>query len=105
MISMLSLFECIIYVSSVSSEDIKLIVIIHWIFHVSDLFRLSMISFKYGLILSRYSLSDNVLLLLPLLSNCSKRTLIISLEKASESITFTVVSSDFEWYLVISGNS
>ena len=36
-------------------------------FHVLDFFRLSMISFKYGLILLRYFSADSVLFLPPLL--------------------------------------
>ena len=50
---MLSLFECITCSSSFSEEK-KIIVIVNWIFHVSDFLRSFMTSFKYGLILSRY---------------------------------------------------
>ena len=53
MISVLSLCECITRSSSLLLEDIKLIAIVKWIFHVSDILR-SFISFKYGLILLRY---------------------------------------------------
>ena len=66
---MLSLFECITHSSSLSLEEIKLIAIFNWIFHVSDFLRLFMMSFKYGLILLRYSLTDRVLFLSTLLSN------------------------------------
>ena len=50
MISILSLFEWITRFSSRSLEEIKLIAIVNWIFHVSDFLRSFMISFKYGLI-------------------------------------------------------
>ena len=67
MISLLSLSECIKRSwLSWSLEKIKLIAIVNWIFHVSDFLRLFMISFKYGLILLRYSSNDSVFLL-PLL--------------------------------------
>ena len=50
MISILSLFECITRSSSLLSlEEIKLVVIVNWIFYVPDLSRLLMISFKVGL--------------------------------------------------------
>ena len=65
---MLSFFECIQRYSSVSLEGIKLIVIVNCNFHVSDFLRLFMLSFKYGLILLRYSSMDSVLFLSPLLS-------------------------------------
>ena len=42
--------------------------IVNWIFHVSDFLRLFMMSFKLGLILLRYSSTDNVLFLSLLLS-------------------------------------
>ena len=65
---MLSNFECITRSSALSSlGEIKSIAIVNWIFHVSDFLRLFMISFKYGLNLSRYSLTDSVLFLSPLL--------------------------------------
>ena len=68
LISMLSLFECLSCSSSLSSlEEIKLIVIANWIFHVSDFLRSFMISFKYGLILLRYSSPDSIFLSLLLL--------------------------------------
>ena len=62
MISVLSLFEWITHSSSLSMEEIKLFAIVNWIFHVSDFLRLFMMSFKYGLILLRYSSTDSVLL-------------------------------------------
>ena len=54
--------------SSMSSEDVKLIAIVNLIFHVSDFLRLFRMSFKYGLILSRYSFIGKVIFLFPLLS-------------------------------------
>ena len=68
MISMLSLFECITRSLSDPLEDIKLIAIANWIFHVSDVLGLFAMSFKYGLISSRYYLIDGVLVLSSLLS-------------------------------------
>ena len=68
MISILSPFECIIHSSSLSMEEIKLFDIFNWILHVSDFLRLFMISFKYGLVLIRYSSTDNILFLSLLLS-------------------------------------
>ena len=65
---MLLLLKCITCFSSVSSKEIKLIVIDNWIFHASDILRSFMISFKYGLILPTYSSVDGVLSLSPLLS-------------------------------------
>ena len=67
MISVLSLCECITRSSSWLLEDIKLIAIVKWIFHVSDILR-SFISFKYGLTLLRYSSIDSALFLSLLLS-------------------------------------
>ena len=67
MISMLSLLECITRSSSLSMEEIKLTAIVNPI-HVSDFLRLFMVSFKYGLILLRYSSTDSVLFLLLLFS-------------------------------------
>ena len=64
---MLLLFECITCSSSLPLEEIELIAIVNWNFHVSDFLRLFMMSFKYGLILLRYSSTD-VLFLSPLLS-------------------------------------
>ena len=63
MISMLSLFV-LDALHHYLLEEIKLIAIINWIFHVSDFLRIFMMSFKYGLISSRYSLTDTVLSLL-----------------------------------------
>ena len=54
-ISMLSLFECITCSSSLSIDEIKLFAIANRIFHVSHFSRLFIASFKYGLILLRYS--------------------------------------------------
>ena len=48
-------------------RKIKLIAIVNWIFHASDFLGLFMMLFKYDLILSRYSLIDRVLFLLPFL--------------------------------------
>ena len=53
MISMLSFFECITHSLSFSLEEIKLIAIVNWIFHVSEFLRLFVMCFKYGLILLR----------------------------------------------------
>ena len=66
---MLSIFECITCCSSMSLEDAKLVSIFNRGFYVSDFLRLFMyyISFKYVLILLRYS-SVDVLFLPPLLS-------------------------------------
>ena len=63
MISMLSLFECITRSSSLSMEEINLFAIANRISHMSDFLRSFMMSFKYGLFLSRYSLIDNIILL------------------------------------------
>ena len=60
MISILSLFDCITWSSSLPSEEIKLVAIVNWIFHVSGILRSFMISFKYRLILLRYSSTDSV---------------------------------------------
>ena len=49
--SLLSRFEYITGSSSLSLEQIRLIAIVYWIFHISDFLRLFMISFKYGVIL------------------------------------------------------
>ena len=48
---------------SLSIEGIKLFVTVNWIFHLSDFLRLFMISFRYGLILLRYSSTNSVLFL------------------------------------------
>ena len=68
MISMLSLFECTTCSSSLPMEEIKLFAIVNWVFHVPKFLRLFMMSFKYGLILLRYSSTDGVLFLPLLLS-------------------------------------
>ena len=62
-ISMWSDFECITRSSSLSMEKIKLFNTINWIFHLSDFLRLFVMSFKYGLILLRYSSTDGILFL------------------------------------------
>ena len=54
--------------SSTSLEETKLIAIVNWIFHVSDFWRLIIISLKYGLILCKCSFTDRFLLLSPLRS-------------------------------------
>ena len=50
------------------ANKVKLITFVNWIFHASGVLRLFM-SFKYGLILLRYSSTDSVLFLSPLLSH------------------------------------
>ena len=65
MISMLSLFECITHSLSLSIQETKLFAIGNSIFHVSYFLRLLMMSFKYGLILLRYSSTDSLLFLSP----------------------------------------
>ena len=67
MISMLSVFECIRPSSSSSIGEIKSFDIVNRTFHVSAFLRLLMMSFKYSLILLRYSSTDGALLLSPLL--------------------------------------
>ena len=57
----LSLFERTTHSSSLSVEEIKLFNIANWIFYVSYFLRLFIMSFKYGLILLRYSCTDIVL--------------------------------------------
>ena len=65
---MLSLFECVASSSSLSSlGEIELIAIVNWNFHVSDFWRLFIMSFKYSLTLLRYSSTDSVFLSLLLL--------------------------------------
>ena len=62
---MLSLFECTICSSSLSIEQINLFAIDNWIYHISDISRSFIMSFKQGLILLRYNCcSKNYLLLL-----------------------------------------
>ena len=63
-------FEYITPSSSLSLEEIKLIPFFIWIFHVSDFFRLFIMSFKYGLIVLRYSSTDSVFLSPLLLQKC-----------------------------------
>ena len=60
MVSMLSLLQCITHSSSLSMEEIKLIAIISWIFHVPEFLRLFIMPLKYGLILIRHSSTDSV---------------------------------------------
>ena len=60
---MLPLFECITHSSSLSMEEIKLFAIVSWIFYVPDL----IMSFKHCLNLLRFSSTDSVLFLTPLL--------------------------------------
>ena len=68
MIFMLLLIECITCSSSLSSsEEKKLIVFVNSTFHVPDFLRLFMIPFRYGLMLLRYSSTDSILFLSPLL--------------------------------------
>ena len=67
-ISMLSILEWIMWVSSETLEKIKLIAIVKLIFHSPWVLWLFIISIKYGLILSRYSSIDRFLSLSPLLS-------------------------------------
>ena len=52
--------------SPLSMEEVKLFPIVNWIFHESDILRLCMKSFKYGLI--KYLSTDSALFLSPLLS-------------------------------------
>ena len=68
MISMLSLFECITGSSSLSIEEIKLFASFNLISLASDLLRLFIMPFKYALMLLRYSSTDSVLFISPLLS-------------------------------------
>ena len=68
MISILSLFECITYSSSLSMEEIKFFAIVDLLSPPSEFLRLFMMLFKNGLILLRYSSSDSVLFLSMLLS-------------------------------------
>ena len=63
-----SLYVCMVWVSSEPLEEIKLIDIVNRIFHSPWDLRSFIISFKYGLIIPRYSLIDKVLSLSPLLS-------------------------------------
>ena len=62
----LPLVLCIIRVWSEYLEEIKLIVIVNWIFHSPWVLKSSIKSFKYGLISAKYSLIDRVMFL-PLL--------------------------------------
>ena len=63
MISLSLLFECIIRSWPLPSlEEIKSIIIVDLIFHVSEFLKLFMIYCKYGLILLRYFLTDSAFL-------------------------------------------
>ena len=66
---MISLFGWVTCSSLLSTEEIKIFSIVKWYFHGSNFLRLFMMSFKYGLILLRYSLTDSALFLSPLLSH------------------------------------
>ena len=68
LISILSLFEYITYFSSLCMEQINLFDFISLNFQVSSLFRLFMISFKYGLTLLRYYSTGSASFWSPLLS-------------------------------------
>ena len=106
-ISMLSPFECMTHSSSLSLDDIKLIVIVYWIFHISDFLR-PFRSFKYDLILLRYSSTDNVL--------CSTVTFIVNkivTAKITYSNWFTIIFffmlkkvipnyPGFDWFILFS---
>ena len=70
MVSILSPFECTTGILTMSLEEIKLSVIVMWIFYESDFSRLFMMFFRYNLISSMHSLIGRVLFLLLLLS-CS----------------------------------
>ena len=60
-ISMLSLFECIARSSSLPIEEFKLFDIVNWIFLVSNVLRLVIMSFKYGIISLSNSSTESVL--------------------------------------------
>lgn len=62
-ISVLSLSEWITRSSSTYLEEIQLTVIANWIFLVWFYLRLFMVSFKFGLISSMYSLIDSLILI------------------------------------------
>ena len=65
-ISILSLFEWFTCSASLSMmEEVKSFAIVNLIFHGWDFLRLFMMSFKYGLILLRYSSAIRVLFLSP----------------------------------------
>ena len=65
-ISMLSLSECIVCITSESLDEKKKTAIANWIFHLPWVLR-SLILLKYGLISLRRSSIDSVLALSPLL--------------------------------------
>ena len=62
----LSFFECIKCFSSTSLEEMKLIAIFNWTFHVSYFWRYIMISLRYGLIFyfKKFSYTFNCFLLI-----------------------------------------
>ena len=62
-VSMLSLFEWITFSWSLSIEENTLVAIVNWIFHVWNFYTLFMISFKFPLILLRYSSTEIFLFL------------------------------------------
>ena len=64
----LSLLGYITHSSSTSFQEMKLIAIFNWIFHVSEFLRSFIIFLKKGLILVPYSSSNKLLFLWPLLS-------------------------------------
>ena len=86
--------ECITPSSSLSLEEIKLIPFFIWIFHVSDFFRLFIMSFKYGLIVLRYSSTDSVFLSPLLLQKC----LIITFYKKISNISNYSLSNCFIFF-------
>ena len=63
---MLPLRECTARSSLMSLVDIKLIAIVNWICHVSDIFGLFVAYVKYDLITSTYCLIDSPLFISPL---------------------------------------
>ena len=63
------IIRSISYFSIMSLEERKLIAIVNWIFHITDLLRLFIMSFKHGLIFLRYSLVERVLFLSPLIAD------------------------------------
>ena len=72
MISMLSLFESI--TCSLSIEEINLLAIFIQIFHVSGFLKLFSMSFKYGLVLLRYSLAGKILFLSLFRIQCTRNS-------------------------------
>ena len=67
---------------SLSLEELKLIAVVNWILHVSGFLKSFLMSFKYGLILSRYSSFDCVLfisLYFHIQHNCYSKNRLLSL--------------------------